>query len=203
MLPKMIASVLCQSDPRWQLFVFDNGNESVENLIPPDPRVHYWKGTATGPSDAYNQALERATGEIIFPIADDDTISERTVEIVLSVMSDFPEKEWGYARTAWNIDGEMRLLLGNHWSLDDLKEGYYLGGAVWWKKSLSDRLGGFDPSFDGAGDYELYLRFGMNSEPVYVKGEILYYYNDWSGTDTRMMGERQSEQNKRIREKYA
>lgn len=202
MLPKMIASVLCQSDPNWHLMVFDNGDQSVEHLMPRDPRVFYWRGKATGPADAYNQVLQAAKGDIIFPLADDDTVSERTVEVVRAVMEDFPDKEWGYARTAVYVDGNLNRLLGGAWDLDVLKDGYYLGGAVWWRKSLSDRVGGFDPSFDGAGDYELYLRFGIESEPVYVRGEILYFYNDWPGTDTQVMWERQLEQNKRIWAKY-
>lgn len=204
LLPKMIASVLCQSDPHWELIVFDNGTTSVEHLMPRDPRVHYWRGRASGPSDAYNQVLSAATGDIVFPLADDDTISERTVEVVRAVMADFPDREWGYARTAYYVDGTMRKLLGGTWDLDLLKSyGYYLGGAVWWRKSLSDRVGGFDPTFDGAGDYELYVRFGHESEPIYVRGEILYHYNEWEGTDSQMNAERQYEQAKRIWAKYA
>lgn len=199
----MIASVLCQSDPRWDLVVFDNGENSVEHLMPRDPRVHYWRGRATGPADAYNQVLNAAKGDIIFPIADDDTIDERTVEIVLAVMNDFPDKQWGYARTAYLVNGEIKKLLGGSWDRDLLLHyGYYLGGAVWWRKSLTDRLGGFDPTFDGAGDYELYARFGSDSDPIYVQGEILYYYNEWSGADSQENKERQYAQAQRIWERY-
>jgi hypothetical protein len=28
------------------------------------------------------------------------------------------------------------------------------------------------------------LRFGMASEPVYLPNDILYFYNDWPGTDS-------------------
>ncbi len=198
MLPHAIASVLVQSDPNWELIVLDNGT-SVENLMPRDKRVYYWHSVTSGPGDAFNQALQRATGDIIMPLADDDTIDKDTVSTIFERIGD---AEWGYARTAWQQDGETKFLLGNFWDIEQYKQGYYLGGAVFWRKSLSDRVGGFDPAFDGAADYELYMRFGLAAEPVYIRDKILYYYNDWGGTDTHTMSARQLEANYRIWQKY-
>lgn len=199
MLPNMIASVLVQTDPNWELIVFDNGETSIENLMPRDRRAYYFRGKASGPADASRQAMAHATGDIIMPISDDDTIAPDTVETILDRIGD---AEWGYARTAWQRDGETIFLLGSFWDLDALKHGYYLGGAVFWRKSFSDRIGTFDPEFDGAGDYDLYLRFGMAAEPVYIRNKILYYYNDWAGTDSRQQTDRQVAMNEKIWSKY-
>lgn len=199
MLPKAIASVLVQTDPHWELVVLDNG-KSVENLMPRDPRVKYYNREATGPADAYSQALSLATGDIVMPLADDDTLAPNAVATILERIG---LAEWGYARTAFQRDGDTIFLLGNFWDVEALKKGYYLGGAVFWRKRLSDRLGGFDPEYEGAADYELYLRFGLDSEPAYIRDQILYYYNDWEGTDSRRHSNRQGESNQKIWSRYA
>lgn len=199
MLPKMVASVLCQSDPRWELVVFDNGEMPVENLMPRDPRCYYWRGKANGPADAHQQALTRTTGDIVMPLSDDDTIDEDTVAIIFERLGD---AEWGYGRTAFMVDGNIHHLLGGHWDYEELKQSYYLGGAVFWRRRLFEKVGGFDSEYNSAADWDLYLRFGAVAEPVYVKDKILYYYNDWPGTDSHQMSWRQHESNVKIVEKY-
>ena len=71
-LPTAVASVLRQTDPHWELCVFDNGHTAaaVEN----DPRIVYRRGTATGPADAYEQARLMASGDLVMPLADDDSL---------------------------------------------------------------------------------------------------------------------------------
>lgn len=198
-LPQAIASVLAQDDPNWELVVFDNGSEPVGHLVPADPRVVCFRGTASGPADAYQQALERATGDIVIPLADDDELAPQAVGVILGRIGDH---EWGYARTDYLRDGEVVMVLGAPWSYRQLLGGYYLGGAVFWRRSLSDRVGGFDPEFDGAGDYDLYIRFGRAAEPVYLEDDVLYIYHDWDGTDTRQKSDRQMLANHRIWAKY-
>jgi hypothetical protein len=74
---------------------------------------------------------------------------------------------------------------------------YMLGGAIFWRKSLTDRLGGFKSEFDGAADFDLYLRFLNDSEPALSK-EILYLYEDHAETDTRVNHGRQADATQRI-----
>ncbi len=181
-LPTAIASVMAQTDPDWQLVVLDNG-ESVADLIPDDPRILYRHSPATGPADAYAQALALASGEYVMPLADDDWLAPETVAVVKVGLD---EHWWGYALTDYTRDGRSLACLGNvPWDLDRLRhEGYYLGGAVFWRKELTDRLGGFNPAYDHAADWELYLRFGEHAKPAFVR-ELVYRYTDWEGTDTR------------------
>ncbi len=194
LLPRAIESVLAQDDDRWELCILDNGF-TVRTLIPDDPRIVYHWASATGPADAFQQALELATGDVVMPMGDDDTIAPHTVSTVLDGIGD---AEWGYAQTAFQRDGTTLFLLGAEWSLERMREDYYLGGAVFWRRSLTDRLGGFDTAFDGAADYDLYLRFGEAHTPVFIP-EVLYLYNDHPGTDTNVQAARQRDAAERIR----
>jgi hypothetical protein len=196
LLPRAIESVLAQDDDRWELCILDNGM-TQRSLIPRDPRITYRWAKATGPADAFQQALELATGDVVMPMGDDDTLASHTVSTVLDGLGD---AEWGYAQTAFQRDGATQFLLGDAWSLERLRKDYYLGGAVFWRKRLSDRLGGFDTAFDGAADYDLYLRFGEAHTPVFIP-EVLYLYNDHPETDTNVHHGRQRDAAERIRAK--
>lgn len=186
-LPNSIRAVLAQTDPRWELVILDNGT-SVEHLMPADPRVRYFHEEASGSADAFAKALAHAVGDFVTPVADDDEIAPNTVETIVNRIGDH---EWGYARTAYVRDGRMLFFLGDPWDLPRFRSFFYLGGAVFWRKRLSDRLGGFDPAFNLCGDYDLYLRFGEDSEPVFVSDQVLYVYHDHPGTETRVHGAEQ------------
>lgn len=195
-LPRAIASVLAQDDDRWELCILDNGERLPRHLIPrDDPRVVYHWAKASGPADAFQQALELATGDVVMPLGDDDTLAPHTVSTILNGIG---EAEWGYAQTAYQRNGETLFLLGSEWSLERMREDYYLGGAVFWRRRLSQRLGGFNTDFDGAADYDLYLRFGEDSTPVFIP-EVLYLYNDHPGTDSNVQAGRQQDAARRIR----
>ena len=75
---------------------------------------------------------------------------------------------------------------------------YMLGGAVYWKRTLTDELGGFNAAYDGAADFDLYRRFIAHSQPKVV-GDVLYLYNDHPGTDSRAHPDRQADAAARIR----
>lgn len=198
LLPRAIESVMAQTDDRWELVVYDNGAEPAMTLAPlemPEDRYRYVYGPANGPADAFQKALDLATGDVVMPMGDDDTLAPTAVRVVLEGIG---EAQWGYAQTAFQQDTQTAFLLGEPWSLERMRQDMYLGGAVFWRRSLTDRLGGFDEEYDGAADYDLYLRFGEDSEPVFIP-EIIYRYNDHPHTDSNANSPRQRDAAARIR----
>lgn len=195
-LPRALASVTAQTlDEDWECVVFDNG-ESVEHLIPDDLRFRYSHGTADGPADAYQQAQRLAKGEILTPLADDDRLTPDALETVDREIGD---AEWLVALTSFeNLAGERLFLLGGPLDLDRLKQDYYMGGAIYWKRSLMDRVGEYDPSYDNAFDYEMYLRFALAARPKFVD-KVLHRYTDHSETDSHVRESEQMAQTARIR----
>jgi glycosyltransferase involved in cell wall biosynthesis len=195
---RAIQSVIRQTSPDWELVVLDNGAESVERLMLGDKRIRYIREPASGPADAFQKALVAATGDLCLPMGDDDELAADAVETIIDAMGSTPSAEWGHALTTVFHDGNVRYDLGGPLDLAKLRADYYLGGAVWWRKSLTDRLGGFDSNFDGAADYDLYLRFAEDSTPVFVP-EVLYHYTDHPLTDSNAKAQRQQESASRIR----
>ena len=194
-LPRCIESALAQTFTDWEQVVFDNGSASVEHLVPDDPRVKYHRGTAEGPADAFQQALELAQGEVVHPFSDDDLLTPDALEVVDREIGDH---DWLIGNTSFeDANGEHRFQLGGPVHLDRLAGSYYLGGAIYWKRTLTDKLGGFDTEFDGAADYELYWRFAQHGNWTYVD-HTLYRYTDHPATDSHVRAGNQMEKAARI-----
>ena len=187
-------SVVHQTHPDWEWIVLDNSDEPGH--VGGDPRIKYfYEPDVNGVADAYNRALAKASGDVVHPLSDDDRLASRALEIVAREMGD---RDWLYGRTAFNNrDGVPQVILGAPWNLERLRSFYYLGGAVYWRKHLTDQLGGFKTDYESAADYDLYLRFGEHSEPKYIT-DILYCYTDWEGTDSRVNAAQQADATERI-----
>jgi glycosyltransferase involved in cell wall biosynthesis len=198
-LPRCIQSVLNQTYQDWEQIVYDVGDEgsTVEDLIPADVRVRYVRGVCRGPAGDFQSALELAAGEIVTPLSDDDRLPRHALEVAAAHMGD---ASWLNGRTVLvNDAGYPVAFRGGTWAhVEETRHGMYmLGGAVYWRKELTDRLGGFNSAFDGAADFDLYRRFLADSEPART-GDILYLYSDHALTDTRVNAARQSDATRRI-----
>jgi len=189
--------VLAQTFDDWEQLVYDNGSISVEHLIPDDPRIKYHRGLARGPADAFNKAFQLARGEIVHPFSDDDLLPPDALELADHHIGD---AEWLTGLTSFeDVGGRHQFLLGGPLDLAALKQDYYLGGAIYWKRSLTDRVGGFDERFDGAADYDLYLRFAHYATPVFVD-RVMYRYTDHPGTDSHVRRGNQMEKTAEIKQ---
>lgn len=72
-LPLAIDYFLQQDYPNAELVILDDGNESAANLIPDNPKIHYFYTEPIGTIGVKrNAAIERAQGEIIVHWDDDD-----------------------------------------------------------------------------------------------------------------------------------
>ena len=183
-IERCIDSVAAQTFGDYEHIVYDNGSVPVEHLVPvADSRIRYVRGPADGPADAFQKALDLARGEIIHPFSDDDRLTPDALELADRHIGD---AEWLTGLTTFEDEaGNVQMTLGGPLDLDRLRQNYYLGGAIYWRKALSDRLGGFKTEYDGAADYDLYLRFAMDSAPVFVD-RIMYRYTDHPGTDSHV-----------------
>lgn len=200
MLERAGRSVLYQTYENWEWIVLDVGTDRIAvNAVPDDSRVlYFWRPPAEGPARDFQRALQRCTGNIIHPLSDDDELVPEALETVVREIGD---AEWLVGTThLLDVDGvPWASRGGTEESFAQTMCGeYMLGGAVYWRRSLSDRVGGFNPSFDSAADMDLYMRFGKAAQPKIIP-DLLYLYHDHDETDSRVNVERQSRQVTRIR----
>lgn len=186
---KAIESVLAQTYEDWELVLYDVGTEKVR--VPDDPRVRVFVGEAAGPARDFQFCLDHAEGVLVTPLADDDLLPPHALETAVAHIGD---AEWLCGMTVIVRDGMPTAVRGGTLqSVNITRKGmFWLGGAIYWRPSLTDRVGGFDAKFDGAADYDLYLRFLGESDPVLVR-DVLYLYADHDGTDSRVRAANQAE----------
>lgn len=202
-LKRNIEHVRSQSYSNWQHIIFNNGDEPVIDLIPDDPRYVYVEGSARGPAHAFNVCLRAATGDIIHPYSDDDILPSDALLWATAAFKLYPDTDWLVGRTTIE-DPQGRVLTGRGeiFSEARMREYFVLGGAVYWRKAFSDRVGEFDEEFDGAADYDLYWRFGREGVCRYVP-HLMYRYVDHPQADTNVRQEHQRALDVRIKEKFA
>jgi glycosyltransferase involved in cell wall biosynthesis len=194
-LDRACRSVARQTYTEYEHLVYNVGDPY--SLPPAYPGVRYWEGEKKGPAADFQAALDKATGDIVVPLADDDRLPPHALERAAELIGG---KEWLCARTVLvNEDGiPVAFRGGTRDACDQTRAGQYmLGGAIFWRRSLTDRVGGFDSQFDGAADFDLYLRFLDAAEPA-LSDEILYLYTDHAQTDTRVNAGRQNDASQRI-----
>lgn len=173
--------------------VYNVGDDPVD--VP--ETVRYYEGDKAGPAADFQFCLDKARGDIIVPLADDDRLAPHALKRAAQLIGD---KEWLCARTVLvNEDGiPVAFRGGTKDHVDMTRHGQYmLGGAIFWRKSLTDRVGGFKSEFDGAADFDLYLRFLDAAEPA-LSEEVLYLYTDHPHTDSRLNSGRQGDASHRI-----
>ena len=194
-LNRAIRSVLNQDHEDWEQIVYNVGAHEVR--VPADARIKLFRGDRQGPALDFQFCLEQATGDVITPLSDDDRLAPGALSKGAGAIGD---RLWLNGLTAY-LDHTGRQLgqRGERVDLRLLRKRFELGGAVYWRKELTDRLGGFDPVYDGAADHDLYLRFAEDSEPAFVPEE-LYLYTDHPGTDTNTNSSRQSHASYKVAE---
>ncbi len=179
------------------MVVVDVGETPVGDLLPADPRIRVHRGVCRGPAADFQQALDLARGEIVTPLADDDRIPPHALQTVADAIG---EKDWLNGRTVLvTPEGEPVAFRGGTWEhMQETRFGMYmLGGAVYWRKTLTDLLGGFDSAYDGAADFDLYKRFLRHSEPARTL-DTLYIHVVHPAQDTQVNSARQADATRRI-----
>lgn len=183
-----VASCLAQTHENFELIVHNVGDPVT---LPDDPRIRLVDGECRGPAADFQAAVDLATGDVVTPLADDDTITPYALETVAAELGD---REWLIGRTVIvNTDGDpLHLRGGLIEDVEDTMNGsYMLGGAIYWRRQFGQRVGGFDSDFDGAADFDLYRRM-IQAAPPALSRSVLYIYVDHPQTDTRVNRERQA-----------
>jgi glycosyltransferase involved in cell wall biosynthesis len=163
-LGEAIDSVLLQGYPRWELLVVDDGSEDDTAAVLArydDPRVRSFAIAHAGPSAARNHALHRARGEIVTYLDSDNTWFPGFLAGMVAAFAADPALELGYGVLASEAHAPGSLvLLAPDFDRGLLEAANYIDlNAVAHRRSLYERLGGFDESLRRMVDWDLLLRY--------------------------------------------
>jgi glycosyltransferase involved in cell wall biosynthesis len=169
-LAETLASLNAQGDlVRWHLQDGASTDRTVEIARcfcrPGDTIVSEKDG---GQADALNRAFPKLDSEIIGFINGDDLLTDGAAEAVLRHFAEHPECDLIYGEVEW-IDADSRPTGTHAGRIDSLGEVLDIY-RIWWgrrqwvqpevffRRSLWERVGGFDPRYHLAFDFDYWVR---------------------------------------------
>lgn len=174
-------SVLGQSgDFGLEVWVVDGGSTdgTVDLLRSLGDRIRWISEPDAGQSDALNKGFRLATGDVIGWLNSDDLYRPGALAAVAEVFQSAPQVMWVHGR-ADVIDSVGRVQRRwvsvykrracrhySYWRL--VTENFIQPNTVFWRRELTERVGGLDPSLHLAMDYDLWLRFAKMTPPFYL-----------------------------------
>lgn len=211
-LPACVEGIRAQTFTDYEIIALDDGStDGTREWL----REHCsdWKlvfhERNLGTYGSLNEGLRRATGEFVAVLNDDDVWRPRKLERQLELMREEPGV--GLVHTNGHfIDAEGRPLQGEPlgWSFPRIRSGDILLDLVYANKIIAsaalvrkecfDVLGGFDPSYYGSGDWEMWLRIAERYLVGYVDEPLTLYR--WHGENASFNLEKVWRDDERLRE---
>ena len=186
-----VQSVICQTNPNWELILVDDGSTRVETLAKlheydevDDRIVTCYQEKNEGISAATNAALALAKGEYVALLDNDDELTYDAIEMVLRWISDNPGVDFIYS------DEDKLDMQGNvcepffkpDWSPELLHSYSYTCHLSVFKKKMIIDVGKFRSQFDGAQDFDITLRVSAKAQLVCHIPKILYHWRKITGS---------------------
>ncbi len=190
-LDACIQSVVDQWYENWELCLYDDASTNPETVAAlrawenKDSRIRIAFGAENKHiCGASNQAIAMATGEYITLLDCDDAIAPFALYEFAQLLAEHPDTEFAYS-------DEDKITTKNERLYPFFKPGYseelirslnFITHMAFIKKELGDSVGWFRESYEGAQDYDLFLRcISAITTPVRHIEKILYH---WRMTET-------------------
>lgn len=184
-LKELIDSIQKQSYVNWQLCLADASTiDDVEKYIKRNyahnSKIIYKRlNSNKGISDNTNEAIRLAEGEwIAFADHDDLLTLDALFECVKAMNSDLKVDAIYSDEDKITVDGKQYFQphFKSDYNIDLLCSMNYICHLYVVRKSLMDKVGWLDSSFDGAQDYDFVLRSTEKARRIYHIPRILYHW---------------------------
>ncbi len=183
-----IDSVFSQTYPEWELCIADDASGEHEIVAYlktlSDPRIKITYRSENGNiSAASNSAISMAEGEYLTFLDHDDKLHENAItELILAAQltgaefiysdEDFIHPDGYLCNPYFKPDFSPDLLLSHN----------YITHMVLVTKKLFEKVGGFRPGFEGAQDFDLFLRLSEVANQVHHIPKPLYHWRMMEGS---------------------
>jgi glycosyltransferase involved in cell wall biosynthesis len=152
--------------------VIDGGStDRTVDLLTARSDIRWISEKDTGQSNAINKGLAMAKGDILAYLCADDLYEPDAVHTVMEAFLRDPEADLVYGDFYFleGDSGRKRRKSAASFRPDSLRNINPLGQpAVWWRRHVYEKFGGFDESLHFCMDHEYWLRLGTNVRWHYV-----------------------------------
>jgi glycosyltransferase involved in cell wall biosynthesis len=178
-----VASAVGQAYPASALEIIvvdDGGSDSTAEVLRREfgDRIHYLRKPNGGVSDARNYGMERATGEYLALLDDDDEWRPTKIDRQVEVLSTRPEL--GMVVTDVELMDETRKTTGiferrmylpqDGWVLRDLvRNPAFVPASAMFRREVLQVVGGFNPALRTAEDLDFFLRVALKFQVAVIE----------------------------------
>ncbi len=196
-LKELVESVEAQWYTNWELCLWDDGSMREDTKT----YLETLKGKANivlggskknrHISAAQNAAIGLATGEFIALVDHDDVLEPASLSCMVWHMQKHPEADLLYSdedKLTEDGTGYMFPHLKPSWNKELLLNYNYINHLALIRKSVGDQVGWFREGFEGAQDYDLYLRISEQTKHIIHVPYILYHWRMVKGSTADLIG---------------
>lgn len=191
-LHECLRSVETQVYQFWELCIVDDGSCDPEidaeinafaRRNPNRTRV-VKRETNKGIARTSQETINMAQGEFVVLLDHDDRLAPEALYEVARQLNKNPDLDWIYTdHDKISPDGERyQYFLKPDWSPDLLLSYNYILHLSVIRTSILLNAGGFDPAYEGAQDYDLYLRIAEITHNIAHLPMVLYSYRQVQGS---------------------
>ena len=190
-LEEAVGSVLAQAYEKWELLLINDASTDPETLaalsriFDSDPRIHLiQRETRGGISVASNSGIAQALGEWLAIFDHDDILEPDALFHVVKVLQERPDADLIYSdEDKLTEDGFDVPLLKPDWSPDFFLSYNYICHFTAIRRAVVEKAGGFRSEYDGAQDYDLFLRVTEHTNRIHHIPRVLYH---WRRSDSSL-----------------
>ena len=185
-LSALLDSLRAQTFPHWELCAAGSGSDAAlcRELAGEDQRIRITE-TDGGEADALNAALAMAEGSFLAVAGDGDVLPPTALYEIAAALSEtgadlLYTDEATFRETPADAFDFTRK---PEFSPDDLRGHNYMGHLTLFSRALSASVGGFDPRWEGAAEYDHLLRLTEKAERIELLPKPLCYRREQSAPD--------------------
>ncbi|MBS1715419.1 MAG: glycosyltransferase [Armatimonadetes bacterium] len=188
-VPAAVEGVLGQTFRDYEVIALDDGStDGTRDWLTENLGGHrlVFNPQNLGTYATLNVGLREARGEFVAVLNDDDVWAPEKLERQLALMDAHPKV--GLCHTdGWFIDGEGRRTEGSPLGFEFprtatgdvllalLSANKIIASAALVRRECFDRLGGFDESYFGSGDWQMWTRIAEQYDVGYVDRPLTFY----------------------------
>ncbi|MCI6265426.1 MAG: glycosyltransferase [Erysipelotrichaceae bacterium] len=191
LLEECLDSILNQSYSNFEICIADDYSTNEETLKTlkeyeeKDKRIHVIYRKENGHiSEASNSAISIARGEFIGLVDNDDVIEKDALYYVVEELNRDKNLDLIYSdEDKLDFDGKRCFPhFKSDFALDTLLSSNYICHFTVLRKKIVDELGGFRSKYNGAQDYDLFLRVIDKTRKIAHIPKILYHWRMTKGS---------------------
>jgi glycosyltransferase involved in cell wall biosynthesis len=174
-IEETIQSIIGQKYSNLEYIIQDGGSsdDTVNTILKYESQIHFWESKQDkGQSDAINLGFSRSSGDIMAWLNSDDILVPGTLSYIANYFVKNPNVDVVYGNRLI-IDKDSKLV--GKWVLPDHRNeilkwaDYVPQETMFWRRSIWDQVGGINPTFKFALDWDFICRMiDANAKIVHI-----------------------------------